>query len=293
MIESGFRGCHPFVIFFYYMCVGIIAMYLNHPLLLLIACLLLIAVNIAHGGGADVKKWLPVLAAMNSVLIVCNALLVSEGTTVLFFLFGRKVTLEATVFGIVLALSLSLLLLMFISFNAVLNGNKFLFVFSSLLPRTAFLIMLAVRFVPLLKKRLDEIADVQRIKGVSVASGTLQERCRNGMALLQILLTWSLEEAVETADSMKARGYGTGKRSPYIPYRMAVADYVWLLILVILLASCIACGAFGYGRIMIYPELGPWNLTFFDVALLVQITIMLSFPLLIEGGEQLRWKYVK
>ena len=28
---------------------------------------------------------------------------------------------------------------------------------------------------------------------------------------MQILLTWSLEEAIETADSMKARGYGMGK----------------------------------------------------------------------------------
>ena len=64
-----------------------------------------------------------------------------------------------------MSLSLVMILLMFISFNLILNGNKFLFVFSKFLPKTAFLAMLVIRFVPLLKRRLDEINDVQRIRG--------------------------------------------------------------------------------------------------------------------------------
>ena len=38
---------------------------------------------------------------------------------------------------------------------------------------------------------------------------------------LSIVVTWSMENAIETADSMKARGYGTKKRtaSPYLTPR--------------------------------------------------------------------------
>src|SRR5690606_6971572 len=173
---------------------------------------LVVMANIAHDHGKTMKQWLPMLIGISALMIVLNPFLNSRGTHVFFYFRGKQVTLEATVYGIVMALSLVTILLIFISFNLILNGNKFLFVFSKLLPKTAFLVMLAIRFVPLLKRRLGEINDVQRIKGMTIASGNIKERAKNGMVIMQILLTWSLEEAIETADSMKARGYGLGKR---------------------------------------------------------------------------------
>ena len=266
-------------------------MYLNHPIFLMIACILLIIVNCTHENIDELKKWIPMLVGMSLMIILLNMFLVTTGSNVLFSVFGRMVTIEATMFGIVMALSIILILLLFISFNQILNGNKFLFIFSGFLPRTAFLTMLAVRFVPLLKKRLDEITDVQRVKGLTIASGSLKQRCKDGMTLIQILLTWSLEEAVETADSMKTRGYGIGKRSPYVPYKWTRRDYTWLLVLFCLLIICLVGGALGHGRIIIYPELGSLQLTRLDGLLLLNIIMMLSFPLLVEGREQVRWRF--
>lgn len=288
---NGFRGYHPFVITFYYVCVGVLAMYFNHPLFLLVASLLLVGVLVTHDNGKALRKWIPMLVGMSVVIILVNPFLNSRGTTIFFYFRGKQVTLEATIYGVVMSLSLVLILLMFISFNLILNGNKFLFVFSKFLPRTAFLTMLAIRFVPLLKRRLDEINDVQRIRGMTIASGTVRERAKNGMVMMQILLTWSLEEAIETADSMKARGYGIGKRSPYIPYKMEKRDKGWLITLVALFALCIAGGSLGYGKIIIYPELGTLNLYFIDWILLFCMMVIVSFPLLVEGREQLKWKF--
>lgn len=290
-MESGFRSCHPYVVFFYYVCVGFFAMYFNHPLFLLVACLLLCLVNLSHGGGKALRKWMPTLLGMSIAIIVLNPFLNSRGTHVFFYFRGKQVTLEATMYGVVMALSIVLILLMFISFNIILNGNKFLFVFSSLLPRTAFMTMLAIRFVPLLKRRLDEISDVQRIKGMSATTGKLRERAKNGMILLQILLTWSLQESIDTADSMKARGYGTGKRNPYTPYKMDKRDKGWLVTLVILASLCLAGGMLGYGKIIIYPALGTLQLYALDWVLFFCMTVVLAFPLLVEGREQFKWKF--
>ncbi|WP_339252236.1 energy-coupling factor transporter transmembrane component T [Sporosarcina sp. FSL W8-0480] len=289
-MENGFSGYHPFVVFFYYVSVGVLAMFFNHPVFLGTICLLVVMANIAHDHGKTMKQWLPMLIGISALMIVLNPFLNSRGTHVFFYFRGKQVTLEATVYGIVMALSLVTILLIFISFNLILNGNKFLFVFSKLLPKTAFLVMLAIRFVPLLKRRLGEINDVQRIKGMTIASGNIKERAKNGMVIMQILLTWSLEEAIETADSMKARGYGLGKRSPYVPYKMTKRDKGWLMVLSILMAFCMGGGALGYGKIIIYPALGTLHLYALDWILFACMIVLVAFPLIVEGRERLNWK---
>lgn len=266
-------------------------MFVNHPLFLLVACLLLIGVNIVHDRGEALRKWTPMLVGMSALIIFINPFINSRGTTIFFYFRGKQVTLEATIYGVTMALSLVLILLMFISFNLILNGNKFLFVFAKILPKTAFLTMLVIRFVPLLKRRLDEINDVQRIRGMTMSSGSIRERAKNGMVMMQILLTWSLEEAIETADSMKARGYGMGKRSPYVPYKMEARDKGWLTALLFLFTICLAGGFLGYGKIVIYPELGTLQLYPIDWIMLVSLIGLVAFPLLVEGREQLKWKY--
>ena len=68
-------------------------------------------------------------------------------------------------------------------------------------------------------RRLQKITLVQKTKGVQVDAGSIVERVKNGMQLLQVLLICSLEDALQTADSMQARGFVT-KRTTYIRYRM-------------------------------------------------------------------------
>lgn len=292
-MENGILGVHPYVVFIYYICVGSLAMYFTHPLFLIIALILLVGVNLTHDLGKALRKWVPILIITSTFLILLNPLLVSRGTHILFYFRGKQVTLEALMYGFVMALAIVIVLILFVSFNLILNGNKFLYIFSKILPRTAFLLMLSVRFVPLLKARLDEITAVQRIRGMTISSGSLKGRVKSGMIMIQILLTWSLEEAIQTADSMKSRGYGSGKKTSYQLYQMKKHDWIWLICLIVLFVICIAGGMLGYGKIYIYPELGTLHLYTLDWVLLVTMSILISFPLLVEGREQLRWQLLK
>ncbi|MBO1910747.1 energy-coupling factor transporter transmembrane protein EcfT, partial [Microvirga sp. 3-52] len=259
-IETGYHSYHPIVLFSYYLSIGVLLLYFNHPLFLLVALIILVAVNISHDKGRELKKWIPMLLTMSSFIILLNPFLVSRGTNILFYFRGKQVTLEASMYGIVMALSIVAIIIMFISFNIILNGNKFLYIFSRVLPKLAFLSMLAIRFVPLLRMRLTEIADVQRVRGIDIKTGSIRKRTKSGMVLLQILLTWSLEEALETANSMQARGYGTGKRSTYLPFRWGKQDIGWGLLIISLFIACLIGGLLGYGKIYIYPELGTLRL---------------------------------
>lgn len=290
-MDNGFNSFHPYVIFFYYIAVGFLSMYFKHPLFLITIVLLLIFVTITHDGGEMFKKWLPLYIIMIASIVILNPLLVSRGTNILFYFRGKQVTLEALMYGIVMSLSIIAILIMFISFNLILNGNKFLYIFSRVLPRTAFLIMIAIRFVPLLKERLDEIIAVQRVRQMTISTGSIKERAKSGMLIIQILLTWSLEEAIQTADSMKSRGYGIGKKTSYIPYKMQKQDWSWLFLLIILFILCIAGGSLGYGKIVIYPQLGTLHLYPFDWLIYSCMVVIVSFPLIVEGREYVRWKF--
>ena len=290
-MESGFRSYHPYVQFCYYLFAGFLIMYFNHPIFLTSVLLLLILVNLSHDGGKALRKWILILVIMSAIIILLNPFLVSRGTTILFYFRGKQVTLEAAMYGITMALFIVNILILFISFNLILNGNRFLYIFSKFLPRTAFLIMISIRFVPLLKRRLDQISEVHLIRGMSMTTGSLKSRMKNGMLRMQILLTWSLEEAVQSADSMKARGYGLGNKTSYIPYKMKKRDWSWLITLCILFCLCIAGGTLGYGKVMIYPELGTLDFFLIDWVLFICMIMLVAFPLMIEGREKIRWKF--
>ena len=162
-METGYRSFHPIVLFSYYLSIGVLLLYFNHPIFLLVTLLILIGVNVGHDRGRELKLWIPLLVTMSSLIILLNPFLVSRGTNILFYFRGKQVTLEASLYGIVMALSIIAIIVLFISFNMILNGNKFLYIFSRALPKLSFLSMLAIRFVPLLRLRLTEIADVQRV----------------------------------------------------------------------------------------------------------------------------------
>ena len=292
-MENGFHGYHPYVAFCYYVCSGILIMYYNHPVFLITALFVLILVNLSHDRGKTLKKWTIPLLLMGVVFALLNPLLVSRGTHFLFYIGNRQITLEATMFGIVMSLTLVSVIILFVSFNLILNGNKFLFVIGKIVPRTAFLMMLSIRFVPLLHNRFTEISSVQRVRGMNMAQGTLRERARNGMNMMQTLLTWSLEEAIQTSDSMKARGYASGKKSSYHLYKMEKCDWFWLFTLILLFSLSIAGGMLGYGQIVIYPELGTLHFFIIDWLLFVSMIIILSFPLIVEGIEKARWAFYK
>lgn len=292
-MENGFRGYHPFVMIFYYACAATLVLYVSHPVFLATALLLFIFVNMSHDRGKALKKWLVPLILMGTMFTLMNPLLVSRGTNILWYIGNRQITLEAVMYGFVMGLTLMAMVVLFVSFNLMLNGNKFLYVFAKLLPKTAFFVLLALRFVPLLHRRFREISDVQKVRGMSMLQGSISDRAKNGMNMLQTLLTWSLEAAIQTADSMKARGYGSGPKSSYDLYQMEKRDWFWLLLIMACFGICVFAGTLGYGKIVIYPELGTLRFYLLDWLLYVCMLMVLSFPLIVEGIEKARWTFYK
>ncbi len=64
--------------------------------------------------------------------------------------------------------------------------------------------------------------------------GNLFRRIRYGLNILSILITWALENAIETSDSMKSRGYGLPERTAFSIYRFTNRDKILGTVMVFL-----------------------------------------------------------
>ncbi|WP_459502348.1 energy-coupling factor transporter transmembrane component T [Bacillus sp. C1] len=288
-----FSSLHPFVNFFYYIGVMILCMVCRHPLFLIGAIILMLLVNVMQGNGEKIRKMLPSTLVFFVIVIIVNPLLTHRGATTLFRLGDNRITLEACVYGFTMGLLLLAIMFTFISYNDIVSSHKFLYLFSRVSPKVALLTMITMRFVPLFIRRLRQITLIQKTKGVQLDSGSLIERTKNGMKLLQVLLVCSLEDALQTADSMQARGFGVTKRSTYIRYRMERQDWYILACLVIVLLSCFVLNYYGGGKLSIYPRVESLLFQQYDRILFVLFLLFISLPIIMEGREWLWWRMQK
>ncbi|HHY74414.1 MAG TPA: energy-coupling factor transporter transmembrane protein EcfT [Bacillus bacterium] len=290
---QGFNALHPAVCFIYYMGLFSLSMLFVHPYFLVVALLSALLLNFFHNRAKELRKGMRFYIFIGMAIFIINPLFSHRGATILFYLFDQPITLESMMFGFLMMLSILTILIAFASFNFILSEDKFIFLFSSIAPKTALLIMMTFRFVPLLKRRLTEITNVQKTRGISVMSGTIKQRAKAGVSLIHILMTWSLEEALQTADSMTARGYGLGKRSSFYTYRFYKRDICFLIWFSILFVVLVVFGVLGMGKLDIYPQLESLKLTLGESYLFCLFLLFLFTPHFIEGREYFRWRLLK
>ena len=289
-MRQRFDRFHPLVTFLFYAGAVSLIILMLHPLFLLISFAVIFFINIFHDRLNGLQRWSFFIITTFLLMVMMNPLFNERGRHLLFEINQHRVTVEAVVYGGMNALSIIGIIALFVSYNVIMTPNKLLFLFSKILPQFAVLLMLTLRFIPLMRRRLEEIAVVQRSKGLSVRHGKWRERARIGMLYVQTLLTFSLEEAIQTADSMKARGYGHGPRSSYEYFKMSHADRVAMIYLLGLLSFILVERFSGYGVLTIYPLMESWHLSWMDTVVLICYTLFLSFPLLVEAGGMFRWR---
>jgi len=290
---AGFRTLHPLPVFLYYAAVMLLAMLLLHPVFLLTALVLLGAWNVTIRAGERMGRTLLIFVAVGMALFVLNPLFSHRGEHIWFYLWDQPITLESICYGLTISLSTLCMLFAFQSYRHVVTSDKFLYLFAGVWPKGTLMTIMTMRFVPLLDERLRMIADVQRTKGISLAYGPLRQRAAAGMKLLLVLLTWSLEEALQTADAMKARGFGAGPRSTYRRFRMRARDWRVVAAVALPLLVCLAGRLYGYGVLEIYPSVQSWRLDGWQWLAYGAFAGLVALPLLMEGRERLRWRLLK
>ncbi|WP_442599675.1 energy-coupling factor transporter transmembrane component T [Neobacillus sp. D3-1R] len=292
-MKSRFHSYHPFVTFFYYIGSIALMMLFQHLIFLLIGIFGILAIHFIHDRCKQLQRWLFFILISGLFISIFNPIFNERGKNVLFEFYGHRFTLEATIYGAMSALTIIGVMMLFVSYNEVMTPNKLLYLFSKFLPQFAVLLMLTLRFIPLMKRRLNDISAVQISKGISVSQGSWKERIQKSMLYIQVLLTYSLEEAIQTADSMKARGYGQANRTSYEYFRFKRSDLLAFTFLITLFWINLI-GRFNHlGSLTIYPVMEQIPLTSADNVILMVYLLYVCFPLYVEIGGAVKWRLSK
>lgn len=99
----------------------------------------------------------------------------------------------------------------------------------------AFILTTAMQYVPVLARKMGEIMDAQRARGIRLERdrGSL----RNYPALFAPLLIQSFTLGDQLAEAMEARGFGAPRRTFARDFSLAAPDYAVMLLGVLLMAA--------------------------------------------------------
>jgi energy-coupling factor transport system permease protein len=253
-VRDTFSTYHPIITFSYFCGVILFSMILLHPVFLCVSFVAALGYALFLNGWRSLRFTFLYLIPMMVVAAAINPLFNHRGVTILGYFFDNPITQESIYYGIAVGVMFGAVILWFSCFNIVMTADKIMYIFGRLLPSISLVFSMVLRFVPKSKARLTEVIRSQSCAGRDVRSGPWGERARNGIRILSIMTSWILESSIDTADSMKARGYGLPGRTSYSIYRFDARDKAGLLVLVLIFLSLGAGIATGSVAVNYFPS---------------------------------------
>lgn len=290
---NSFSEYHPIINLLYFTIVIAFSMMFKHPVLLVISLVASFSYAIVLNGVKALKFNLYFLLPMFFIVIILNPLFSHQGMTILFYLDNKPITLESFIYGIVTAMMLITMVMWFTCYNKIITSEKIIYIFGKTIPSIALLISMTLGFVPRFKTQLKKIRLSQRNIGRDINNGSVYERIKHGCRIISILITWALENGVQTADSMRSRGYGLSGRTNFSLYKIDKRDKIALSILGGLIIICILGYINGSATMQFYPFIKIMKVKFIDYIIYLAYSILVFFPIIIEGREEVRWSLLK
>lgn len=290
-MRDSFSDYHPFINLIYFLAVISFSLVLTHPLAqgISLVCAVVYAVSIS--GKKSVMFLLKYCLPMVLLTAFINPAFNHEGATILlYFPNGNPLTLESILYGFSSGVMIITILMWFSSFNRVMTTDKFIYLFGKVIPALSLILSMSLRFVPKFKSQMQTVTEAQRSIGRDVSEGSLLQRTKTAIHIFSIMITWSLENAIESADSMKSRGYGLRGRTAFSIYRFDERDkytLIWFSFCGLFLIAGTLLNAFGFRYFpdIRYAAFDMTTIPFYCVYSALCIT-----PVIRNYKEEKKWK---
>lgn len=291
MMQSTFANYHPVINFLFFCGVIGIGIFLIHPVFLSISMVASLTYALLLGGKGTLRFFLCFLLPMMFLVVIVNPLVNQQGDTILFYYTqSRYVSLEAAIYGLLMGFMLSSVLLWFSCYNKIMTSDKFVFLFGKLMPAVSLIFSMVMRFVPNYKMQIKKISDGQKCIGRDVSNGSVREKVRHGIKIVSVMFTWALENAIDSADSMRCRGYGAAARSTFSIYRFDRRDLVSGLVLLLAAGIVLAGAVMGTCAVSFYPHIVMAEAGGMGLASYLAYAVLCFFPVIVEIKEVVVWR---
>lgn len=289
-----FKTYHPIVNFIYFVFVIGFSCFFMHPVCLGISLVSGFTYSVMLCGKKTIKKNLIYMLPVVVVMALVNPAFNHEGVTIIEYLpGGNPLTLESIVYGLCAAIMIVSVILHFSCYNEVMTSDKFIYLFGKIIPAMSLVISMTLRFVPKFLSQLKVVINAGRCMGRDVSSGSIIKRAKNGLNILSIMTTWSLENAIETADSMKSRGYGIPGRTAFSIFTFDKRDKKALVCILILGIYTFVGNLMGGMYFAFFPSIKIADASVFSVSVFAAYLMLCMSPVIIELWEVRKWKALR
>ena len=181
---------------------------------------------VAGAGFRRTRRLLLAAVLVAAFAVVLNLVSAHLGATVLFTLpaqlpaIGGPYTLEALAYGATGGVTVAAAILAAAPFSLLLASHEVMDALPAALSRTGAALAAALNLVPAVGATFVQVTEAQRMRG-------WRPRGPRSWAevAVPVVLT-SVESSIQLAESMEARGFGSGPRTHMSPVRMSSRDWV-------------------------------------------------------------------
>ncbi len=282
---------HPTVIILFFICSIFYTMYTNNPLIISLSLLGSFLFYFTIEEKKIFFKYSLFAILIFIVITITNPLFVSKGNTILFMIGKKVITKESLIYGAMMSMMLIAIITWFSCYNKIMTMDKFVYLFGKATPNISTAISMGIAFIPRFIEKGKAINLAQ--KNLGLYKQNLLPRMKLNLRVFSSLITWALENSIDTADSMNARGYGSKNKTKFSVFKYNTSDFLLTIVVIVLIIFIVIGSAFQYLDYQYYPTLTTLNFSTINILLYSSFGLLMLIPTIIEVKENVKWNFFK
>ncbi len=265
---------------------GILAltMFCVHPVLVAVSLAGAFAFSALARGARATRRGLAWQLPMLLLVCLANPFFSASGSTLLLRLGPVAIYLESLAYGAVMGALMVAVILWFEGAAAVLTQDRLLGLAQGRAASVSLVISMAAQLMPQMLRRARGVEASLCACTAAGARPSLRDRLTRESGQL---MGWALEDSLERADAMRARGWDSGsRRTSYRPDILRESDVAALCGIVLALAVCAFLAVAACSQWRFYPKM-PSLLAWWGY---VPYAAMMFVPAGAVLVERLRWR---
>ena len=289
-----FKNYHPVVNFVYFAAVIGFSMFLLHPFCIVISLALGLALlGVLKGAGGILKSLVWIFAVM-VFGAVSNGLFNHQGITIIVYLpGGNPLTLESIIYGMASGCMIGCIVCWFSCLNVIFTSEKVMYLFGRILPTFALIFSMTLRLTERFKRQLGDVSAVQKGIGTKTSESSKIRKLKSAMTVFSVAMSGMMEDSLETANSMRARGYGLKGRTAFSIFKFEKRDAIMLLIIAALSIFIWVGAIVGTFEFECFPTVRIEKLTFDRLWVYGAYILLFAIPIFAGLRSELKWKLLK
>lgn len=200
---------------------------------------------------------------------------------------GNSITLEAVLYGMERAFTAGSVLIFLSCLLAVFSSDKVVYIFGRISPKVSLFLSVILRTAPRVKQYAGRINVAQKGIGRGTSQGSVFTRIKNFFRLISVLVTWTLENFVESSQSMKSRGYSLKGRTAFSIYRFDNRDRAFVISVFVLLTLVLMGWALNQTNMYYEPKIIMTPVTAVSYIFYAAYGTLLLLPMMLQiAGER-------